>query len=287
MPDRSYEQFTQLEVTLTNGVFRIRLNDPEALNALSLTMMTELAEALHIVRADAAARVLVITGTGRGFCAGGNVKAMGEEEKQGEATAHPLQRPLWNTPSMSVDDRLQLHRQTGREIMLAIYKLDKPTIAAVNGLAAGAGCDLSLVCDMRFAARSARFSEIYVRRGIVPADGGMFWLPRLIGVARALELIYSGDWISAEDAARIGMVNRIVDDDALLDEVTAFAERIAQGPPLALEAIKYGVRRANLEGFEESLETSYGLCEYLLRTEDHLEAIAAHKEKRPPQFVGR
>jgi enoyl-CoA hydratase/carnithine racemase len=287
MPDKSYEQFTMLEATLANGVFRIRLNDPKTLNALSLEMMTELAEALYIVKVEKAARVLVITGTGRGFCAGGNVKAMGEEEQQDEPSAHPLQRPLWNVPSMSVDDRLQRSRQTGREIMLAIHKLDKPTIAAVNGLAAGAGCDLSLVCDLRFAARSAKFSEIYVRRGIVPADGGMFWLPRLVGVSRALELIYSGDWISAEDAARIGMVNRTVDDDTLLDEVTAFAERIAQGPPLALEAIKYGVRRANLEGFEDSLETSYGLCEYLLQTQDHLEAIAAHKERRPPHFVGR
>jgi enoyl-CoA hydratase/carnithine racemase len=287
MPDKSYEQFTMLEATLAKGVFRIRLNDPETLNALSLEMMTELAEALHIVRTETAARVLVITGTGRGFCAGGNVKAMGQEEQQEEPTAHPLQRPLWNVPSMSVDDRLRHNRQTGREIMLAIHKLDKPTIAAVNGLAAGAGCDLSLVCDLRFAARSAKFSEIYVRRGIVPADGGMFWLPRIIGVSRALELMYSGDWISAEDAARIGLVNRTVDDDALLDEVTAFAERVAQGPPLALEAIKYGVRQANLTGFEESLETSYGLCEYLLRTQDHLEAIAAHKERRPPHFVGR
>jgi len=279
-------EYKHVEVTLEDHILTLCLNSPDTLNALSLEMMDEIVGVLDTAHHDPEVRVLIITGAGRAFCAGGNVKAMGEISDD-NARAHPLERPLWNVPSMSVADRLKLRRQTGREVMVSISKLDKPTIAAVNGLAAGAGCDLSLVCDVRFIAESARFSEIYVRRGLVPADGGMYWMPKIVGLGRALEILYSGDWVDSKEAYRIGLANRVLPDAELMDATRQFALRLADGPPLALHAIKSGVRQLNVPDFEESLGLSYEMCEYLLQTEDHKESVAAFTEKRPPVFSGR
>lgn len=273
------------EVSCDGGVLLVRFNQPEQLNAFTLESMEELAALLNAAAHNPEIRVLVLTGTGRAFCAGGNAKAMGDRNEQA-GSAHPLDRPLWNAPTMSVPARMALRRQTGRELMQAVAELDKPTIAAVNGIAAGAGMDIALACDLRFAAEDARFAQIYVRRGLVPFDGGMWWLPRLVGLGRAYELLYTGDWVDAATAERIGLVNRVCAAEALLEETLAFARRLADGPPVALATIKHLTRQALSMEFPEMLERTYTAAEYLFRTADHREAMAAFADKRDPVYEG-
>ncbi len=165
--------------------------------------------------------------------------------------------------------------------------LGKPVIAAVNGPAVGAGLDMALMCDMRFAARSARFAESYVRLGLVPGDGGCFYLPRLVGVARALELLLTGDVIEAIEAERIGMVNRVYDDDQLLTEVYKFATRLAAGPPLVLKMIKQAVYESMRTDLRTSLDLISSHMVVVQSSYDGQEAMAAFREKRTPVFEGR
>jgi 2-(1,2-epoxy-1,2-dihydrophenyl)acetyl-CoA isomerase len=274
------------DVSLIEGVLLVRFNQPDSLNALTLESMNELADLVHRAGTDPDVSVLVLTGTGRAFCAGGNAKAMGEQSEQA-ASAHPLDRPLWNVPSMTVEARFENKPQTGRELMLAIADLDKPTIAAVNGIAAGAGMDLALACDLRFMAASARFAQIYIRRGLIPFDGGLYWLPRLIGLSRALELMYTGDWVGAERAESIGLVNRVVSDDDLITETLAMAHRLADGPSVALQTIKHLARKSLDMTLPEMLEQTYAAVGFLFSTEDHREAMRAFLDKRDPVFQGR
>ncbi len=273
-------------VSFSDGVLLVEFDRSEQLNVLTLEALDELAMLLHVIRSNPDIRSVVLTGSGRAFCAGGNAKAMGAKTED-KGAAHPLERPLWNTPSMSVDERLRLVRQTGREIMVGIHQLDKPFIAAVNGLAAGAGMDLALACDIRLASTEARFSQIYVRRGLPPADGGMYWLPRLIGWSNALELMLTGDWVEADRAESLGLVSRVVAPDQLIDEALDLARRIAENPPLTVQAIKYGARNSAMVDLPEALELSYRLAEYLFHTDDHREAIAAWVEKRDPSYEGK
>ncbi|PZF83347.1 enoyl-CoA hydratase/isomerase family protein [Jiangella anatolica] len=279
------DTYTYHEVTFDDGVLVVRFDQPEALNPFTLASMNELALALNAAAHNPDIRVLVLTGTGRAFSAGGNAKAMGER-KDGGNGAHPLDRPLWNVPTMSVEERLRHTKQTGRELMLALHRLDKPTIAAVNGLAAGAGMDISLACDIRIAAAEARFAQIYVRRGLIPFDGGMFWLPRLVGLSKALELMYTGDWVDAEEALRLGLVSAVHPQDDLMPRTLELARRLASGPPAALAAIKNITRRALQLDLPQTMELTYGAAEYLFRTADHAEAMAAYAERRDAAYTG-
>lgn len=279
------DEFTCHQVSLDGGVLLVRFDQPDSLNAFTLEAMDELALVLHAATHNPEVRVLVLTGTGRAFSAGGNAKAMGDREP-GKGSAHPLDRPLWNVPSMSFEQRQARIRQTGRELVLALHHLDKPTIAVVNGLAAGAGMDVSLACDIRYAATEARFAQIYVRRGLIPFDGGMYWLPRLVGLSRAYELMYTGDWVDSAEALRIGLVSRVVPQDELVPAALELAGRIAAGPPVALQAIKHITRRAGQLDLPQTLELAYSTADYLFRTRDHQEAIAAFTERRDPTYTG-
>jgi enoyl-CoA hydratase/carnithine racemase len=257
-----------LEYSVADGIGTIRLNRPERKNAFTLDMVDHWAAVLGHARTDPEVRVLILTGTGDAFCSGVDL----ERRNEGRA-ATPLAR------KQVLSD--QVHR-----IALAMEDLDKPVIAAINGTAVGAGLDMALMCDMRVMARSARVSEGYIRVGMVPGDGGCYYLPRLVGVAKALELLLTGDFIDADEAARIGLVNQVVDESELDDAVLALARKIADGPPVVVRMIK----RATYQSLRTDLRTSLDLISshtgVVGLMSDSAEAMAAFREKRKPRYTG-
>jgi enoyl-CoA hydratase/carnithine racemase len=257
-----------LEYSVEDGIGTIRLNRPERKNAFTLDMVEQWASLLVAARTHPDVRVLVLTGTGDAFCSGVDL----ERRNEGRP-ATPLARKQVLTD--------QVHR-----IALAMEDLDKPVIAAINGTAVGAGLDMALMCDMRIMARSARASEGYIRVGLVPGDGGCYYLPRLVGVAKALELLLTGDFIDADEAARIGLVNHVVDESELDDAVLALARKIADGPPVVVRMIK----RATYQSLRTDLRTSLDLISshtgVVGLMSDSAEAMAAFREKRKPRYTG-
>lgn len=263
---------SDLEFSVIDGIATARLNRPEKKNALSEEILRGLERALREARDDPAVRVFVITGAGDAFCSGGD---LGRRARESEGAAPtPLQRKT----------RLQ---QVTHRVAHAIEEFDKPLIAAVNGPAAGAGMDLALMCDLRFAARSARFAEAYIRVGLIPGNGGCYFLPRIVGPARALELLWTGDFIGAEEAHRIGLVNRVCDDDQLMPETRAFAARLAAGPPLQQRLIKKLVYQSLGTDLRTSLELVSSHMAVVQSTDDYREAMQAYREKRKPKFEGK
>jgi 2-(1,2-epoxy-1,2-dihydrophenyl)acetyl-CoA isomerase len=213
---------------------------------------------------------MVITGSGKGFCAGGDVKAM-NEAKEGKR-----ERPLIEKVAPGRDRTL-----------LAMRDAPQPIIAAVNGAAAGAGMNLALGCDIRIASTAAKFSQAFVKRGLHPDWGGTYFLPRVIGMARAAELIFTGDVIDAAEALRLGIVSRVVAPEELMPAVTELARRIAAGPPMAIRLAK-GSLYANAEqDLKTALERETFAQNICFETEDASEGIRAFVEKRAPNFRGR
>jgi len=251
-----------------DGVALIILNRPERLNAFTRKMIDLWVDALEDARGNDAVQVVVVTGAGRAFCSGGDVGGMNE-------------RP---TDLTGLDHKRWL--EVIHRVPLTLETLDKPVIAAMNGVAVGAGLDMALMCDLRYAAAGSRFSEGYVKVGLIPGDGGTYFLPRLVGTARALELLWTGDFISAEDAASIGLVNRVVPADELLPTTLDLAARLASGPTVAIRTIK----RAVYQGVRTDLRTHLDLISshmaIVRQTHDHREGARAFVEKRPPRFVG-
>ena len=262
---------SDLEFTVMDGIATALLNRPEKKNALSEEMVGGLARALREAQDDPAVRVFIITGAGDAFCSGGD---LGRRAKEGEGTTPtPLER------------KTRLQKGTHR-VALAVEEFDKPLIAAVNGPAAGAGMDMALMCDLRFAARSARFSEAYIRVGLLPGNGGCYFLPRIVGAASALEMLWTADFIDADEAHRIGLVNRVYDDDKLIAETLAFAARLAAGPPIQQRLVKRLVYQSLRTDLRTSLELVSSHMAVVQTTDDYREAIAAYKEKRKPKFKG-
>jgi enoyl-CoA hydratase/carnithine racemase len=256
-----------LEYTVEEGIGTILLNRPERRNAFTLEMIDEWTDVVRGAATDDDVQVLVLTGAGKSFCAGGDLDMLGEKHTSLSRKRH-------------IFDRIQ-------RIARAMDDLDKPTIAAVNGAAAGAGMDMALMCDMRIAARSARFAESYINVGLVPGDGGCFYLPRLVGPAKALELLLTGDFVDAEEAERLGIVNRVVDDDVLMDETRALAKRIAAKSPVPLRMIKRAVYQSLRTDLRTSLDLISSHFGVVAVTEDAEEAMAAFREKRDPVFKNR
>src|SRR5688572_27538021 len=256
------------------AVATITLNEPEKLNPMSRAIAAETIAALAAANADAGVRAVIVTGAGRAFSAGGDLRQLGNagDAAHGRAPA-PYERRAWL-------------KQTQRMI-LAFRDCEKPVIAAVNGVAAGGGCDIALACDIRIASDRARFGEVFARIGLFPGTGGTYLLPRTVGVAKALELIWTGDLIDAEEAERSGLVNRVVPHGQLLAETRAYAARLAEGPPLALALAKAAVYR----GLDLDLHAAFDYAAtaeaITLTSEDHREGVRAFREKRPPRFVGR
>jgi len=247
----------------------LTLNRPERLNALGDTLREELYDAVAKSAADPNVRVLVITGAGRGFCSGGDVKAMSERDQTGQAP--------------SAIERLSPMRD---RIVLALRDCPKPVIAAVNGAAAGAGMNLALACDMRIASTAAKFSQAFVKRGLAPDWGGTWFLPRIAGTAKACELIFAGETIDAAEALRLGIVNAIAAPEDLMNEAYTLARKIAAGPPVAILLAKraiYHNQDVDLRAGLEFETFAQGICK---ETEDAKEGVRAFVEKRAPVFRG-
>ena len=247
-----------------NGVAWIRLNRPDRMNAVNGELRRGLVDAVRRADRDEDARVVVVTGTGRAFCAGADVREFGSREG-------------------SVDEiRGEYELLLGR-----LHEMPKPTIAAMNGVAAGIGASLALSCDIRYVVPEASFVEAFVKIGLT-VDGGATWLlPRLIGAGRALEMMYTGDPLGAEEAARLGLVNRVVAPEELEPVVRSLAERLAAGPRHALGAIKRSVNHAMHSTLEEAIEFEFHLQAVQMRHDDFREGVSAFLEKRQPRFQGR
>ncbi len=269
-------EFEQILYDKSEGIATITLNRPERMNAFTPTMIREWAQALEDARTDADVRAVIVTGAGRGFCAGVDLRGGGEigEGASGDAPPAPAERRNWLRDGV---------HHVPRQVAL----LDKPYIAAVNGAAVGAGMDMCSMTDIRIASEAARFAMSYVKVGLIPGDGGCYFLPRIVGMAKALELIWTGDFVDAQEALRIGYVSLVVPGDELLPTVRELAGRIAQGPAVAIQVAKrLAYRGLNSEPLE-ALEAAGQAMAIVQSTEDAREGPRAFAEKRPPQFKGR
>lgn len=254
--------------SIEDGVAVLTMNRPERLNALSAEMLDGLSDALQRCAADDAVGCIVLTGAGNGFCAGGDVKSM--------ATRAP------RTFEQRADGIRRMH-----QIPLMMRSLPKVIIAMVNGVAVGAGLGVALACDLRVAARSARFGTGFTRIGLSGDFGGSWLLTRLVGTAKAREMYFLGDIIGGAEAQAIGLVTRVVDDAALQAETMAMARRIAAMPRVTLGYTKRNLQAAETEPLPVVLEMEAVHQARTAQTEDHHEAVAAFNEKRPPVFRGR
>jgi enoyl-CoA hydratase/carnithine racemase len=248
------------------------LNLPEQRNPISDQSVVERIEELVTeANDDIDIRVVIITGAGKGFSSGGNVKHMVDEVGLFGGAPH-VQR--------------NGYRKGIQRIPRALYHLEVPLIAAVNGAAIGAGCDLALMADMRIASERAVFAESFVKLGIIPGDGGAWLLPRAVGNARAAEMAFTGDTIDAATALDWGLVSRVVAPEALLDEAMALAERVASNPPNAVRMTKKLLREGQHMSLESLLELSAAMQALAHHTRDHREALAGFTEKRPAHYTG-
>ncbi|RVU28067.1 enoyl-CoA hydratase [Streptomyces antnestii] len=257
-----------LEYSVRAHVATILLNRPHRKNAFTLDMVEQWADALLEAGRDPDVRVIVVTGAGGAFCSGVDLSDFKGDKRS----------PLGEKELLTK----RVHR-----VALALEGIDKPVLAAVSGPAVGAGMDMALLCDVRFAGNSARFSEGYIKIGLVPGDGGCWLLPRAVGTSTALRLLWTGDFVGAEDALRIGLVDEVHDDEKLLDAVYAYAERLAGRPPVAIQMIKRAVRQGARTDLPTALDLISSHMAVVTATEDSQEAYAAFQEKREGHFTGR
>lgn len=262
-----------IDVEIDAGIATLTMNRPESRNALSdPEQWHEFVSHCEAITADASIRAVILTGAGPAFCAGGNVKHM--RDRQGIAAGSPY-------------DIRNTYRTGIQRIPLALYNLEVPTIAAVNGPAIGAGLDLACMCDFRIASTQARFAESFVKLGIVPGDGGAWLLQRAIGQQKAYEMALTGDTIDAQEALACGLVLRVAEPDQLMSEARMLARRIAANPAHALRLTKRLLREAQHSRLDSLLELSATMQALSHHTADHQEAVNAFLEKRPPRFEGR
>jgi 2-(1,2-epoxy-1,2-dihydrophenyl)acetyl-CoA isomerase len=261
--------FQFLIYSLDAGIARITLNRPDRLNSFNEPLHAELRQVLDSVQADASVRVLIITGAGRGFCAGQDLGdrnvAVGAAPPDLGYTLETFYIPL----------------------ITQIAHLRCPVIAAVNGVAAGSGASLALACDLIIAKESASFVQAFSKIGLIPDAGSSYFLPRAVGTAVAMGLALTGDKCSASQAAQWGMIWKCVPDAAFDAEVTRLAEQLAQAPPLALKSVKETLRSSGARSLDEALRHERDTQRTLGRSEDYREGVTAFMEKRPAQFIGR
>jgi 2-(1,2-epoxy-1,2-dihydrophenyl)acetyl-CoA isomerase len=262
---------TDLLENVKDGVAVLTLNRPERLNAMSRPMLDALLEALPRLAEDAAVGVVVLTGAGRGFCAGGDVKAMAEGNELGGQT---------------MEERAQALRSR-MEASRWLHELSKPTIAMMRGPAAGAGLSLAMACDMRIASDTVRLGTAFARVGYSGDFGGSYFLTQLVGTAKARELYFTADLLDAQQALGLGLVNRVVPDAQLEEETMALASRLARGPRVAYRYMKRNMNAAESAPLKDMLDLEAWHHTRTGMTEDHREAARAFVEKREPQFKGR
>jgi 2-(1,2-epoxy-1,2-dihydrophenyl)acetyl-CoA isomerase len=254
-----------------DGVALLTMNRPEQLNALGGDMLTLLLDALRNVATDAEIGCVVLTGAGRGFCAGGDMKARASGE-----------RPPPATPEAGMD-----HLRARMEASRLLHEMPKPTIAMLNGVAAGAGMALALACDMRIAGESARMTTAFAKMGFSGDFGGHWFLSRLVGPARARELYFTSEILDSARMAALGLANRVVPDASLREETMALARSLGAGPRVAWRYMKRNMKAAEEGGLSEALDAEAIGMMRCQETEDHREALRAFVEKRPPVFRGR
>ena len=252
------------------GVATLTLNRPDALNALNAQITQELHKALAEASGDLNVRCLLITGAGRGFSSGADLTQL--EDSYREGTPAPLGDML---------------RDGYHNIILPIVHMEKPVVAAVNGVAAGAGCSMALACDFRIASDKARFFQAFIKVGLVQDSGASYFLPRLVGFAKATELALLGDIIDAETALRYGLVTKVVPHDTLMDEARAFARSLADGPTRAYGLSKKALYFGSENDLEATMDFEADLQAQMALTADHMEGTRAFLEKRQPKFEGR
>jgi 2-(1,2-epoxy-1,2-dihydrophenyl)acetyl-CoA isomerase len=260
---------SELEITDDAGVRWIALDRPESKNGLTDSVNALIIDALESGAARRDIRCIVLTGKGGNFCSGLDLKALA-------------------AGGMGDLDHAEEHlRKYFHGLIRAIRFVDKPVIALVDGAAVGYGCDLALACDVRIGTERTRFGEVFVKRGLMPDGGGTWSLPRLVGVGKALELMFTGDLVDAEEAARLGLVNRLVPSAEAEAQTWELAKRIAAGPPLVHAFVKRAVYSAQSTGLDEALDVEARGQIQLLHSKDFLEGIAAFFQKRPPEFTGK
>lgn len=253
-------------------VVTLTMNRHETRNAISNDEMIDAIEAACLrINSDASVRVAIITGAGSAFSSGGNVKDM--RDKVG----------MFGGNALEIRDG---YRNGIQRIPLAINQLEVPIIAAVNGPAIGAGCDLTMMCDMRVASEKALFAESFVKVGLIPGDGGAWFLPRVIGLSRANEMAFTGEPVNAQTALNWGMVSRVVAPEELMTAAMELANRVAANPPSALRMTKKLIKEGEHSRLESLLELSASLQSLAHQTKDHAEAVDAIIEKRKPVFTG-
>lgn len=258
-----------IRLDIHKKVATITLNRPDVLNAINEEMLPPWVAALEQCRTSDDVDVIVITGAGEAFCRGGDTTRLGAH-----TTPSPVEikQQFW--------DRLH-------QIPKKLAEIDKPVIAAVNGLASGAGVDVSLQCDIRFAADSAQFRVSYTAFGLVPGNGGTYFLPRIVGEAKAMELFMAAEPISAEEARAIGMVNQVFPEDEFMERTMAFARKVTERAPLAVRLVKRAVRQSQAMDLNTHLDLVSSHMLITRPSEDHAEAIKAYEEGRDPVFKGR
>jgi 2-(1,2-epoxy-1,2-dihydrophenyl)acetyl-CoA isomerase len=262
--------YESLTYETAGGVATLTLNRPDALNALNREITQELHKALAEAAGDPAVRCLLITGAGRGFSSGADLTQLEDSYRKNEPVA--------------LGDML---RDGYNQIIVPIMRMEKPVVAAVNGIAAGAGASLALACDFRVASDKARFFQAFIKVGLVQDSGASYFLPRLVGFAKALELAMLGDIIDANEALRIGLVTKVVPHDTLMDEARAFAEKLANGPTRALGLSKRAMAFGADHGLEQTMDFEADLQAQMALTADHMEGVKAFLDKREAKFEGR
>jgi enoyl-CoA hydratase/carnithine racemase len=249
-----------------HGVALVTLNRPERRNAIDSDMHSELERVFHEIGADGAINAVVITGAGRAFCSGGDARSMDDGSFMPKGPVTPF--------------------RAVRTLMHNLLEVEQPVIAAVNGDAAGLGATMALCCDIIVASETARFADTHVRMGLVAGDGGVIIWPLLIGWARAKEFLLTGDWITAAEGERLGLVNHAVPQDEVLPTALAMADRLAQAAPKAVRWTKYSMNRILRAQVDQALDASAFLEAITMDSDDLREAAAAFLEKRQPHFTG-
>lgn len=257
---------------VNEGILTLTLNRPDCLNAFNDEMSFELQKALKEAEKDKAVRCIILTGAGRGFCAGQDLRSRSVSVENGNGAQPHLGESI---------------RKRYSPIVSKIRNMEKPVIAMVNGVAAGAGASIAFACDMRIATNSAKFIQAFVKVGLIPDSGACWLLPRLAGFGRAFELALTGDAITAEQAHQWGLVNQVISEEALQETTQQLALKLAQGPTKAIGLIKRAMNKAMTVDFDEYLEYEANMQEIAGRSEDYREGVSAFLEKRPAQFTGK
>jgi len=264
-----------LEKSVGDGIAKLTLNRPERRNALNDVMQDEIGDAIDEVDADDSIRVLILTGSGRVFCAGGDL-----EQLKGGSEPGP-----WVTDN--ADDIRRAFKRTQR-FMLGLQRLEKPVIAMINGAAVGAGFDMSCGCDIRIGTSRSRFMVAYIRIGLFPGFGGTWLYPRMLGsIGKAAELLFTGDFLEAADAYRLGFLNKLVAEEDLESTTMEMARRIAAGPPIAMRLSKLMLYKGMEFDLETAMQMAAAAETITLTSQDHEEGTASFRESRDPKFEGR